>query len=72
MALNGTTEAFVFARGSQETLAKVHMVMTANSVMYLCGGFGLTYFLTDIRGIIYANCTNMALRAGSSLYLAAV
>lgn len=70
MAMNGTTEAFVFATGNQETLTKVRTLMFWNSIIYLTTGFVLVYALNgDIRGLIFANCGNMGLRAASSLYL---
>lgn len=69
MAMNGTTEAFVFATGNQQTLTKVRTLMFYNSVMYLTSGFILVKVMQgDIRGLIYANCANMGLRAISSLY----
>ena len=73
MAMNGTTEAFVLAKGNQQTLQKVRKLMVANSLLYIATGYMLStsYVFGDIRGVIIANCVNMAVRASSSVYLAA-
>jgi hypothetical protein len=47
--------------------------MVVNSVVYLVGGcvFSTSYFFGDIRGVIFANCLNMTIRAISCVYFAA-
>ena len=67
MALNGISEAYAFAKGSESTLIKLRWLMVVNSVGYIA----MSYYLSQtigIIGLVYANCGNMFLRATSCLY----
>jgi len=61
MAINGVTEAYVFAAMSHEQLDKYNRLMVLISAIFL----GLSWFFSLIFGsvgFILANCINMSLR----------
>jgi Na+-driven multidrug efflux pump len=71
-ALNGVADAYANAKADSETLAKMRNMMLVNSISYL----GLCYVLAvspgyfGFKGLIYANCLNMFIRAITCLYFA--
>ena len=68
MAVNGVTEAYVFAAMSQKELDKYNRLMVLLSAIFL----GLSWLLSRLFGsvgFILANCVNMALRIGHRLNL---
>lgn len=61
MAINGVTEAYVFAAMSQEQLNRYNRFMVILSAIFL----GLSWLLSRVLGsvgFILANCVNMILR----------
>ena len=66
IALNGVTEAFVHATATRDELQKLNVLLVALSVAYVpAAAVGLTTF--GARGLIAANCANVALRTAYSL-----
>lgn len=68
MAVNGVTEAYVFAAMSQNDLDKYNRLMVLLSAIFL----GLSWLLSRLLGsvgFILANCVNMALRIGHRLFV---
>jgi Na+-driven multidrug efflux pump len=69
-ALNGISEAYFNAKADSETLTKMRRMMLVNSVMYLglCYVFAINPGFFGFKGLIYANCMNMSVRATTCLY----
>ena len=66
IALNGVTEAFVHATATRDELQKLKVLLVALSVAYVpAAAVGLTTL--GARGLIAANCANVALRTAYSL-----
>ncbi|CDW81920.1 rft1 family protein [Stylonychia lemnae] len=56
MALNGVTEAYIYAKAHSEMMRKLQT------------GLVITSLLIGIQGLIYGNCINMGMRIVMSLY----
>ena len=71
-ALNGISDAYANAKADSETLSKMRNMMLFNSVMYLglCYVFAVNPGYFGFKGLIYANCLNMMIRAKTCLYFA--
>jgi len=71
-AVNGIAEAYAFAKSDSEKIAKLRNFMMVNSIVYLgaCYLFAVEPGFFGFKGLIYANCLNMIMRATSSLYFA--
>ncbi|XP_035677081.1 protein RFT1 homolog [Branchiostoma floridae] len=67
IAINGTTECFVFAAMSQEEVDRYNKKMLVFSVLFLTSAVYLTRWLGSV-GFIFANCLNMLARIVHSLY----
>ena len=65
IAINGITEAFVHAVGSEAWLNKFNRWLIVCSVVYLSVAVLLVRY--GVRGMILANCVNMVMRIWSSL-----
>nr|CAG4651756.1 EOG090X04LH [Triops cancriformis] len=66
LALNGVTEAYIFAAMSHSELDRHNKFMVALSCTFLLLSWGLSNLLGSV-GFILANCANMALRIAISL-----
>ena len=71
-AFNGISEAYAFAKSDSDRIAKLRNLMMLNSTIYLgaCYLFAVEPGFFGFKGLVYANCLNMAMRAISSLYFA--
>lgn len=71
-ALNGMSEAYINAKADSETLKKLRGLLVFNSFLYLwmCYIFAVHPGYFGFKGLIYANCFSMAVRATASLYFA--
>lgn len=67
IAVNGTTECFVFAAMSKRDVDRYNHKMLAFSVIFLMSSWYLTKQLGSV-GFILANCLNMGLRIIHSVY----
>lgn len=67
IAINGTTECFVFAAMSQEDVDRYNHKMFLFSVLFLCSSWYLTKTIGSV-GFIVANCLNMSARIIHSIY----
>ncbi|KAI9565003.1 hypothetical protein GHT06_008745 [Daphnia sinensis] len=67
MAINGVTEAYVFAAMSPKELDKYNGLMVLLSCMFLFMSWLLSYLVGSV-GFILANCINMVLRIIHSLW----
>lgn len=67
IAVNGTTECFVFATMSRSQVDIYNKMMVAFSVIFLLSSLILTLYLGSV-GFILANCLNMLARIIHSLY----
>ncbi|KAK6989439.1 Oligosaccharide translocation protein rft1 [Biomphalaria glabrata] len=67
IAVNGTTEAFVFAAMSKEEVDKYNKKMLLFSGLFLFSSWLLTSLIGSV-GFILANCLNMVARIIHSLY----
>nr|CAG4638392.1 EOG090X04LH [Cyclestheria hislopi] len=67
LAVNGITEAYVFAAMSQEQLNRYNHFMVGLSIVFLILSWLLSRLLGSI-GFILANCANMALRIAHSVW----
>ena len=69
MAMNGIAEAYVFSKGSSDTLKVLRQLMMINSISYIA----MSYLFSQtfgIIGLVYANCFNMLARSSSCIYFA--
>ena len=66
IAINGITEAFVHAVGTEEWLNAFNRWLVACSIVYLSVASILVQY--GVKGMIFANCINMSMRILSSLY----
>ncbi|XP_071784262.1 man(5)GlcNAc(2)-PP-dolichol translocation protein RFT1-like [Asterias amurensis] len=67
IAVNGTTEAFVFASMSQKDVERYNKKMLLFSVFFLSASWYLSSTLGSV-GFILANCINMVARIMHSIY----
>lgn len=67
IAVNGTTECFVFSTMSMTQVDQYNRFMVAFSVIFLLSSLVLTRYLGSV-GFILANCLNMAARITHSVY----
>ncbi|PIK44034.1 hypothetical protein BSL78_19103 [Apostichopus japonicus] len=67
LAINGTTECFVFAAMSQEQVDRYNKKMLLFSVLFLISSWYLTKTIGSV-GFILANCLNMSARISHSIY----
>ncbi|XP_060600626.1 protein RFT1 homolog [Ruditapes philippinarum] len=67
IAVNGTTECFVFATMSKSQVDRYNQKMVAFSVLFLISSLVLTSYLGSV-GFILANCLNMIARILHSIY----
>ncbi|CAG9774054.1 unnamed protein product [Ceutorhynchus assimilis] len=67
LAVNGVTEAYVFATMNNKQLDKYNYLMVIFSIGFLLISYVLTNVLGPV-GFILANCVNMVARIGHSLY----
>ena len=66
------SEAYINAKADSETLKKLRNLMFFNSFLYLwlCYCFAVHPGFFGFKGLIYANCVSMVVRATVSLYFA--
>ncbi|PIK45196.1 hypothetical protein BSL78_17955 [Apostichopus japonicus] len=67
LAINGTTECFVFAAMSQEQVDRYNKKMLLFSILFLISSWYLTKTIGSV-GFILANCLNMSARISHSIY----
>lgn len=67
IAINGTTECFVFAAMSQQEVDRYNTKMLVFSVLFLTSSWYLTKTIGSV-GFILANCLNMLARIAHSIY----
>ncbi|XP_039250988.2 man(5)GlcNAc(2)-PP-dolichol translocation protein RFT1-like isoform X1 [Styela clava] len=67
IAINGTTECFVFAAMSQKDVDKYNQKMLIFSLLFLTSSYYFTIYLGSV-GFIFANCLNMIVRIIHSFY----
>ncbi|XP_052802408.1 protein RFT1 homolog [Mya arenaria] len=67
IALNGTTECFVFATMSKQEVDRYNQKMVVFSLLFLLSSLLLTSVCGSV-GFILANCLNMAARIAHSIY----
>lgn len=61
LAVNGITEAYMFATNTSKQIDSYNYLMAIFSVTFLMLSYGLTYILGPV-GFIFANCINMFCR----------
>lgn len=67
LAVNGTTECFVFAAMSQGQVDRYNRKMLLFSILFLISSWYLTKTIGSV-GFILANCLNMSARISHSIY----
>lgn len=65
LSMNGITEAYACARSSDMT--KIRSIMVISNVVYWSACF-LGIKTAGVRGLMFANCLNMAIRTSGSMY----
>ena len=69
LGLNGITEAYAFAQSTDMTKIRSFMIFS-NVVYWTACFFGIR--VAGVRGLIFANCLNMAIRTAGSMHVTKV